>query len=219
MGAGRITAVPTAEASRMTLQFDPSPPSYLSRAQVYQYAINAGFNPVQAEIATSIAMIESSGNPLAHNPNDPQGSFGLWQINQAAHPGTIGQALDPQQAANLAYQISNGGTNWWPWKNSYLRYLNAAGSGSPPGGPAAGSGQATTGAGGTSTGSPAAQSGGLLASIFSLFIRFWIFIAGIILLAIGGWAMVREGSVSGSVGDAARSAARGTAKTASAFVE
>lgn len=95
--------------------------------QLVQLASNAGFTGAAATTAAAIALAESSGNPLAVNPNDPSGSFGLLQINQAAHPGTSTMALDPQGSFNLAYQISNGGTNFNPWSTytsgAYSKFL------------------------------------------------------------------------------------------------
>lgn len=83
--------------------------------QLVQLATNAGFTGAAANTAAAIALAESSGNANNVNVNDPSGSFGLMQINQAAHPGTSITALDPQGSFNLAYQISNGGTNFNPW--------------------------------------------------------------------------------------------------------
>lgn len=80
-----------------------------------QLAHNAGFQGPAADTIARISLAESSGNPLAKNLNDPGGSFGLLQINQAAHPGTEQEAFQPQQAFNLAYDISKGGTDFRPW--------------------------------------------------------------------------------------------------------
>lgn len=101
--------------------------------QTYSYndlvglAQQAGFTGASANTAAAIALAESSGVSNAYNPNDPQGSYGLMQINQAAHPGTASTALDPLGSFQLAYQISNGGTNFSPWstfKNgAYTQYL------------------------------------------------------------------------------------------------
>jgi len=107
----------------------------LSAAQIYQFAINAGFTGQSAQIITAIALAESGGNPSNINYGDPLGSYGLTQINGAAWGlSTAQSALDPQTALNLAYSISNGGTNFTPWSTftttnpslSYGRYLTAA---------------------------------------------------------------------------------------------
>lgn len=101
-----------------------------SYTQLKQFALNAGFTGKSADTAAAIALAESSGNPNAINYNDPQGSYGLLQINQKAHPGTSTTALDPQGSFNLAYNISGGGTNFRPWSTytsgAYQQYLSGS---------------------------------------------------------------------------------------------
>lgn len=101
--------------------------------QLLQYAQNAGFQGQSAYTAAAIAQAESSGIPSQINWNDPLGSYGLMQINQAAHPGTASEALDPQGSFNLAYQISNGGSNFSPWSTynsgAYAQYMPATANG------------------------------------------------------------------------------------------
>lgn len=59
----------------------------LSITQLVRYARAAGFSQTDAAIAGAIAMAESSGNPNAHNPNPPDNSYGLWQINMLGSMG------------------------------------------------------------------------------------------------------------------------------------
>lgn len=87
--------------------------------------VESGGNPDFADLAAAVAMAESSGNPNAYNPNDPNGgSRGLWQIN-----GIHGylSSFDPLINVAAAIQISDNGSNWKPWgaytNGSYLRYL------------------------------------------------------------------------------------------------
>ena len=71
--------------------------------------VEAGGNPAYKEIAASVAMAESGGNPDAISPTN---DYGLWQIN-----GSWGNmaTLDPMGSAHSAVYISNDGTNWTPW--------------------------------------------------------------------------------------------------------
>lgn len=98
--------------------------------QLRQFAVNAGFTGSAADTAAAISLAESSGVPGKINWRDPQGSFGLMQINQAAHPGTASQALDPQGSFDLAYAISQGGANFTPWST----FNNGAYAANLPGG-------------------------------------------------------------------------------------
>jgi Lysozyme like domain/LysM domain len=70
----------------------------------------AGGPAGEAEMAASVAMAESGGNPDAVSPT---ADYGLWQINEPAHPGQA--TLDPAGNARAAVAISSGGTNWEPW--------------------------------------------------------------------------------------------------------
>jgi len=83
--------------------------------QLLDLAQKAGFQGQSANMIAHIAQWESGGNPLAINPKDPQGSYGVLQINQAAHPGTVNEAMNPQEAFNEAFDISKGGTDFRPW--------------------------------------------------------------------------------------------------------
>ena len=101
----------------------------LSAAQIQGYAAAAGFSGAVLATAVAIALAESSGNPAAVNPNDPGGSYGLWQINMAAHPEFAGLNLaDPQTNANCAFQVYlEAGGSFTPWSTyssgAYTAYL------------------------------------------------------------------------------------------------
>lgn len=110
----------------------------LTAADIATYAKRAGFTGESLPIAISIALAESSGNPVAYNPetqaNTPEGkgSFGLWQIYLKAHPEFEGQNLyDPQVNANAAYLVyKQAGYSFRPWstfKNqAYLSHMDEA---------------------------------------------------------------------------------------------
>lgn len=103
--------------------------SILSPAQIAQYAANAGFTGTGLAKITAIAQAESGGNPFSFNGNDPAGgSFGLTQIN-GVHPGASSAYGDPQAAMDLAFKVSNGGTNFNPWSTytngSYRNFMGA----------------------------------------------------------------------------------------------
>lgn len=121
----------------------------LSFGQMKQYALNAGFTGSNANTITAIAMAESSGNPNAIAYNDGgkgYNSYGLTQIN-AVNNRTVGNAAnatDPQTAFNMAYTLSNGGTNFQPWSTynsgAYAKYLPDATVATPDSSLASGTG-------------------------------------------------------------------------------
>lgn len=84
--------------------------------------IQAGGNPAKADIASAVALAESSGNPNAISPTQ---DYGLWQINRAAHPTQF--TLNPLANARAAVAISSNGTNWTPWvtfnSGAYRKFL------------------------------------------------------------------------------------------------
>lgn len=111
----------------------------LTPAQIYSYAVGAGFTPAQAVTATAVAMAESGGNPAAtaivSNPapgNLPETSYGLFQINTLGNPQYANADLtDPATNAAAAYAIfTAAGSSWNPWgaytNGSYAQYLSAA---------------------------------------------------------------------------------------------
>lgn len=107
----------------------------LSFAQLEQLWTSVGGNPSAAPVAAAVALAESGGNVGSVNPNDPGGSYGLWQINGASHPqyDPTQLATNPAYNAAAAVQVSNNGTDFRPWttytNGAYLQYLGSAGTG------------------------------------------------------------------------------------------
>lgn len=106
----------------------------LGFADLMILAQNAGFTGPVAAIAAAVAMAESSGNPMAYNPETaagaPQGkgSYGLWQIYLHAHPEFEGQNLyDPQTNANAAFKVYDDAGSFKPWStfknDAYLNFV------------------------------------------------------------------------------------------------
>lgn len=77
-------------------------------------------NPISKVVLTGIVLRESAGNPAATNTNkDGSIDRGLYQFNNKAHPNiTDDIAFDPVKATEAAVQLSNGLTNFSPWKLS-----------------------------------------------------------------------------------------------------
>lgn len=148
----------------------------LSFGQMKQLALNAGFTGSSANTITAIAMAESSGNPNAIAYNDGgkgYNSYGLTQIN-GVHPNAA-SATDPQTAFNMAYTLSNGGTNFQPWSTynsgAYAQYLPNATVATPDSSLASGTGitsdpnsytgNVDVGGGGDGSSSPNFSGGGM----------------------------------------------------------
>lgn len=100
--------------------------SKLSHKQIYDYAIGAGFNRLDAQTATAIAFAESGGDPNAHTVDTDDDSYGLWQINMLGSLGpdrmkrfgltNPAQLLDPKVNAKAAFAIYKGaGYKFSPW--------------------------------------------------------------------------------------------------------
>lgn len=80
----------------------------LSAAQIYQYARQAGFPPVEAALMTAIALRESAGVTTAYNGVGRDNSVGLWQINMLAHGDRFGSRADlesPETNARAAFTL------------------------------------------------------------------------------------------------------------------
>lgn len=82
--------------------------------------------------AVAIAMAESGGNSEATNDNaNGSTDYGLWQINDKAHPEYDKDRLkdDPRYNARCMCEVSKHGANWKPWsvfKNGgYEKFLQA----------------------------------------------------------------------------------------------
>lgn len=90
-------------------------------------AMRAGFRGPALEIALAVAMAEGGGRIGAIGDNGQ--SVSSWQIHMPSHPQYDRNRLltDPYYAAQAAFQISNGGTNWNPWtmyrNGGYRRFL------------------------------------------------------------------------------------------------
>jgi hypothetical protein len=104
-----------------------------SLSSLVQLAVLVGFGS-NSPIAASIAMAESSGDPLNQGFNaGPPVSVdrGLWQINSYYHPEVSDAcAYNPVCCCQQAYRISSGGTDWTPWSTysggEYSAYITEA---------------------------------------------------------------------------------------------
>jgi hypothetical protein len=98
----------------------------LSASDIAQYAAAAGWSGADLSTAVAVALAESGGETTAFNP---EGSYGLWQVNIPNHPEFAQDALDdPATNAADAFTIYvNAGYSFKPWsafKNgAYARYL------------------------------------------------------------------------------------------------
>lgn len=177
-------------------------PSTYSLAEMVDLARQAGFDDEGAKTIAAIAMAESSGNPYAFNPNDPGGSYGLTQINGAAHGiGYASQTMgNPLEAFKQAFAISKGGTTFQPWttytNGMYLPYAQQLGV---SGGSSSGSSGSSSGSGGSlsgtsATGQPIASQSPLsaiFASIGNIFQTSGLLFLGIVLVAVGAWYVAK----------------------------
>jgi cell wall-associated NlpC family hydrolase len=145
----------------------------------------AGFSGDALRTAWAVAMAESGGRAIAHNPNASTGdnSYGLFQINML---GDLGPArlrqfglsqneelLDPSTNARVAFRMSGGGRDWSPWsafKNgAYKKYLDkfpGAGKGSTTAVAQAGAQAFSSGPAGIAAGPSPAQFQAQAASYF-----------------------------------------------------
>lgn len=178
-------------------------PSTYSLSELVRFAEQAGFQGDSAKTIAAIAMAESSGNPYAINYSDPGGSYGLTQVNGAAHGPTAMNTLgNPLEAFKQAFRISNGGTNWQPWSTytngmylPYAQQLGLASGGSSSGGsPAASSGSSGSLSGTSATGQPITSQSPLsaiFASIGNIFQSAGLLMLGIALVAVGAWYIAK----------------------------
>jgi hypothetical protein len=108
----------------------------LSPHEILDLALRAGFSRDREEAvtATAIALAESGGNPRAHNPNPPDNSFGLWQINmigdlgpsrrQALGLSSNDELFDPStnaRAARFVFLEVNSFRPWSVFKNGRFK--------------------------------------------------------------------------------------------------
>ncbi len=102
------------------------------KSQIMNLWTRQGGSAQVANLAASVALAESGGNPSASNKNS-NGSIdrGLWQIN-SVH-GAL-STFNPAANAKAAVKISSGGRNWRPWvaftNGAYRRFLGVPGTSS-----------------------------------------------------------------------------------------
>lgn len=189
----------------------------LSYAQLEGLWVQAGGSEGSAPIAAAVALAESGGNPTSHNPNPPDDSYGLWQINMLGGMGPdrrqrYGLAnnaalYDPLTNAKVAVSMSNGGANWQPWSTftggAYKQYMQGGVppdmANTPPGGTP----------GGTDPGTAQNVSNPITDTVNSVWgmvglIGNYVFMGGIVfggfvLIVIGFILLIRETPVSSAV--------------------
>ena len=104
----------------------------LSAAQVYKAALDSGFSPTDAVIATQIAYAESKfdTNAIAHEP-DGSTSYGLMQIN-SSHPDILrtGTWSDPVANMRMARSVKAQQTwlAWSTYKHGTYKELKVTGN-------------------------------------------------------------------------------------------
>jgi hypothetical protein len=108
-----------------------------NKQQLKELWISNGGKRSAANIAAAVAIAESGGDPKNRGPQtgtntDGSVDWGLWQINNKAHPdkypnGSEQDMLDPNKNCRAAIEISSNGTNWRPWTtyntNKYRDFL------------------------------------------------------------------------------------------------
>lgn len=110
----------------------------MSHFDIYKLAQSAGLGDSQAKMAAAIAMVESGGDPNAHNATPPDDSYGLWQINMLGSLGPArrkqfgisdnSQLYDPAINAKAMAIISQNGGNFSPWSTYPVKataYMNS----------------------------------------------------------------------------------------------
>ena len=110
----------------------PAASGTLTPAQIGVYARQVGFSGQSLVIAIAIALAESGGSVGAINTANSNGTTdrGLWQINSVHSQYNATKLFDPAYNARAAWEISSGGTNWFPWttytNGRYQKFLNEA---------------------------------------------------------------------------------------------
>lgn len=128
--------------------------SALSAEEIAQAAFNAGFRGEDLAISVAIGLAESRGNPMAHNTDGLDDSYGIWQINMYGDDGprrrrlwglsSDDQLFDLATNARVAYDLYRGRIqrgepkfeDWSVWSetieearanpNSYLNFWDVA---------------------------------------------------------------------------------------------
>ena len=99
---------------------------HLTPRQLYSLLKVSGFKGYNLKVAWAVVMKETHGNPLAHNYNPHTGdnSYGIFQINlygalkyrvKAYGLKSAHELTNPVRNAEIAYELSSGGTDWSPW--------------------------------------------------------------------------------------------------------
>ena len=104
------------------------PSEMLTDAELIELLSTVGFEGKALRTAWAIAKRESNGRPLAYNGNRATGdsSYGIFQINMLGNLGVDRKEkfnlksneslFDPTKNAEIAYYMTNGGTDWSAWK-------------------------------------------------------------------------------------------------------
>jgi hypothetical protein len=104
------------------------PSEALSKEELKNLLWAVGFEGKALKTAWAIAMRESHGRPMAYNGNRKTGdsSYGIFQINMLGNLGDVRKEkfnlksnvllFDPTINAEIAYHMTNGGTDWSAWK-------------------------------------------------------------------------------------------------------
>ena len=111
----------------------PSKKDILTAGQIKGHASAVKIPKGQLNIATAIALGESSGNRFARALTSEEDSRGLWQINTFAHPWSKRMDLyNARTNAQAMKRVSGTGTNWNPWSvytsGAYKNFLAQAGA-------------------------------------------------------------------------------------------
>lgn len=138
--------------------------SQASAAQIYNWAVAAGFSPAAAVIMTAITYPESGGHPGIVQSGQPYATtgWGLTQItpgNSVPSVGVNEQLLDGATNLRAAYaKYTASGSSFRPWttytSGAYRAYLGQATAGQATAGPGSDNAKGpTTGGPGTAAGS------------------------------------------------------------------
>lgn len=135
-----------------------------SAAQIYTWAVQAGFSASDAVIATAITYPESGGYPGIVQSGEPYSrtGWGLWQITPGDSVPSVGvdnALLNGATNARAAYAKFKGSSSTFrPWttfqNGAYKKFLPQAQQGQ------SGAGNVTAGIGGAVTGNAGAGIGG-----------------------------------------------------------
>ncbi len=112
-----------------------------SKGMLAQLWYNQGGDPTRGNLAASIALAESGGDPRSVGiPTSAGRALGLWQImwplHQPSYPDR--DPFDPNDNAYMATRISSNGANWQPWEaytnGAYRQFLDDPMGGIDPAG-------------------------------------------------------------------------------------